>query len=67
MVLAGAGAVFVVVMLVFGAVWQRRIHELMGLDRFEMHAAHVDHPKTMKSIELFATEVAPLVREAVGS
>ena len=44
-----------------------RLHELMGLDRFEMHAAHVDHPKTMKSIELFATEVAPLVRAATGS
>ncbi len=36
--------------------------QLGGLNRFEMHASHVDHAKTMKSIELFATEVAPLVR-----
>src|SRR3712207_5863167 len=31
-VLAAAGGIFAVVMLVFGAIWQRRIHELMGLD-----------------------------------
>ncbi|WP_206340116.1 alpha/beta hydrolase [Blastococcus litoris] len=31
-VLAVAGPIFAVVMLVFGAIWQRRIHELMGLD-----------------------------------
>jgi uncharacterized membrane protein len=31
-VLAVAGPILVVVMLVFGAVWQRRIHELMGLE-----------------------------------
>jgi uncharacterized membrane protein len=31
-VLAVAGVLLGVVMLVFGAVWQRRIHELMGLD-----------------------------------
>lgn len=36
--------------------------QLGGVDRFEMHASHVDHAATMRSIELFATEVAPLVR-----
>ncbi len=36
--------------------------QLGGVDRFEMHASHVDHARTMRSIELFATEVAPLVR-----
>ena len=41
-----------------------RLHELMGIDRFELHVSHVDHALTMRSIELFATEVAPLVREA---
>ncbi len=44
-----------------------RLHELMNINRFELHASHVDHTKTMKSIELFATEVAPLVREATAS
>lgn len=43
-----------------------RLHESMGIDRFEMHVAHVDHALTMRSIELFATEVAPMVREAVA-
>jgi hypothetical protein len=44
-----------------------RLHELLGIDRFEMHAAHVDHASTMRSIELFGAEVAPLVRqELVG-
>lgn len=41
-----------------------RLHELMGIDRFELHVSHVDHALTMRSIELFATEVAPIVREA---
>lgn len=40
----------------------RLSEQLGGIDRFEMHASHVDHAKTMASIELFATEVAPLVR-----
>jgi probable LLM family oxidoreductase len=39
------------------------LHGLLGLDRFEMHVSHVDHARTMRSIELFATEVVPLVRE----
>ena len=43
-----------------------RLHELMQIDRFELHVAHVDHAKTMRSIELFGTEVAPLVRAGVG-
>ena len=44
-----------------------RLHELMQIDRFEMHVAHVDHALTMRSIELFGTEVAPLVREELGA
>ena len=44
-----------------------RLHQLMQIDRFEMHVAHVDHAKTMRSIELFGTEVAPLVREELGA
>lgn len=43
-----------------------RLRELMGIDRFEMHAAHVDHASTMRSIELFGTEVAPLVRKELA-
>ena len=35
----------------------------LGLQRFEMHAAHVGHAETMRSIELFGTQVAPLVQE----
>ena len=41
-----------------------RLKELLGITRFEMHVAHVDHARTMRSIELFGTEVAPLVRAA---
>jgi probable LLM family oxidoreductase len=44
-----------------------RLHELMQIDRFEMHVAHVDHALTMRSIELFGTEVARLVREELGA
>ena len=44
-----------------------RLHELMQIDRFELHAAHVDHVLTMRSIELFGTEVAPLVRQALAA
>jgi probable LLM family oxidoreductase len=44
-----------------------RLHQLMQIDRFEMHVAHVDHAKTMRSIELFGTEVAPLVREELAA
>src|SRR5215212_10296164 len=32
-----------------------RLHELMRIDRFEMHIAHVDHALIMRSIELFGT------------
>jgi probable LLM family oxidoreductase len=43
------------------------LHALLGIDRFEMHVAHVDHALTMRSIELFGTEVAPLVRERLAA
>jgi probable LLM family oxidoreductase len=43
------------------------LHDLLNIDRFEMHVAHVDHSKTMRSIELFATEVTPLVRERLAT
>jgi probable LLM family oxidoreductase len=43
-----------------------RLHELLGIDRFELHVSHVDHALSMRSIELFATEVAPLVRAELG-
>jgi probable LLM family oxidoreductase len=42
------------------------LHQLLRIDRFEMHVAHVDHAKTMRSIQLFGTEVAPLVRERLA-
>ena len=35
----------------------------LGLQRFEMHAPHVGHAATMRSIELFGTQVAPLLAE----
>ena len=44
-----------------------RLHSQLGLDRFEMHVSHVDHVKTMRSIELFGTEVVPLVRERLAA
>ena len=44
-----------------------RLHELMEIDRFELHVAHVDHALTMRSIELFGTEVAPLVRQELAA
>ncbi|WP_375423132.1 LLM class flavin-dependent oxidoreductase [uncultured Friedmanniella sp.] len=43
------------------------LHERLGISRFELHVSHVDHAKTMRSIELFATEVAPLVRERLAA
>ncbi len=43
-----------------------RVRELLGIDRFELHVSHVGHAATMRSIELFATEVAPLVRRSAG-
>jgi probable LLM family oxidoreductase len=39
-----------------------RLRETMGIDRFEMHTSHVGHDLTMRSIELFGKEVAPLCR-----
>jgi len=39
------------------------LHEQMNIDRFELHTSHVGHDLTMGSIELFATKVAPLVKE----
>jgi len=44
-----------------------RLHELMHIDRFELHVAHVDHARTMRSIELFGTEVARLVRDELDA
>jgi probable LLM family oxidoreductase len=43
-----------------------RLREMMNIDRFEMHTSHVGHELTMRSIELFATKVAPLVRSRSG-
>lgn len=43
------------------------LHEQLGIERFELHVSHVDHALTMRSIELFATEVAPLVRERLAA
>jgi probable LLM family oxidoreductase len=43
------------------------LHALLGIDRFEMHVSHVGHALTMRSIELFGTEVAPLVRERLAA
>ena len=40
-----------------------KLQEQMGIDRFELHTSHVGHDLTMRSIELFATKVAPLLRE----
>lgn len=43
-------------------------HEIFGHDRFlmQMSVGSVPHEKMMKSIELFATEVAPVVRKELG-
>jgi alkanesulfonate monooxygenase SsuD/methylene tetrahydromethanopterin reductase-like flavin-dependent oxidoreductase (luciferase family) len=43
-------------------------HELFGHDRYLMQMDHgaVPHEKVMHSIELFATKVAPAVREALA-
>jgi alkanesulfonate monooxygenase SsuD/methylene tetrahydromethanopterin reductase-like flavin-dependent oxidoreductase (luciferase family) len=42
-------------------------HELFGHDRFlaQMTVGPMPHERTLRSIELFATEVAPAVRERV--
>jgi probable LLM family oxidoreductase len=43
-------------------------HELFGNTRFlaQMSMGDLPHEKAMRSIELFATKVAPAVREAIG-
>ncbi len=43
-------------------------HEIFGFDRYliQMSVGSVPHEKMLRSIELFATEVAPAVRKAVG-
>lgn len=43
-------------------------HELFGFTRFMAQASvgNVPHALTMKSIELFGTKVAPVVRKAIG-
>ena len=43
-------------------------HEIFGHDRFLMQiiAGSMDHEKVMRSIELFGTRVAPVVREEVA-
>ncbi len=43
------------------------LHAGLGIQRFELHTAHVDHAATMRSIELFATEVKPLVQERLAA
>ena len=43
-----------------------RLRESMNIDRFELHTSHVGHELTMRSIELFGTEVAPAVRAEVA-
>jgi probable LLM family oxidoreductase len=39
-----------------------KLEESMGIARFELHTSHVGHDLTMRSIELFGKEVAPLCR-----
>lgn len=43
-------------------------HEIFGHDRFllQMSVGSVPHDKLLRSIELFATEVAPVVREKIN-
>jgi alkanesulfonate monooxygenase SsuD/methylene tetrahydromethanopterin reductase-like flavin-dependent oxidoreductase (luciferase family) len=44
-------------------------HELFGHERFmgQMSVGALPHDKAMRSIELFGTEVAPIVREALAA
>jgi probable LLM family oxidoreductase len=44
-------------------------HEIFGHDRFllQMSVGSVPHEKLLRSIELFAKEVAPVVREKIGT
>ncbi len=39
----------------------------LGLQRFAMHASHVGHAASMRSIELLGTRVAPLVAERLAA
>jgi alkanesulfonate monooxygenase SsuD/methylene tetrahydromethanopterin reductase-like flavin-dependent oxidoreductase (luciferase family) len=43
-------------------------HEIFGHNRFlmQMSVGSLPHKKMMKSIELFATKVAPVVRKELG-
>ena len=43
------------------------LHQLMRIDRFELHTAHVGHELTLRSIELFASEVKPLVQQRLAA
>lgn len=44
-------------------------HEIFGHDRFllQMSVGNIPHEKMMRSLELFATEVAPAVNKAISS
>ena len=44
-------------------------HEIFGHDRFllQMSVGSIPHSKMMRSLELFATKVAPAVNKAIGS
>ena len=44
-------------------------HEIFGHDRFLMQltVGSLPHRKVMRAIELFGTEVAPVVRREVGA
>jgi probable LLM family oxidoreductase len=41
-------------------------HEIFGHDRFLLYMSSLDHATTMRSIELYGTEVAPVVRAEVA-
>jgi len=41
-------------------------HEIFGHQRFLLYLSSLDHAKTMRAIELYGTEVAPVVRAEVA-
>ena len=41
-------------------------HEIFGHERFLLYLSSLDHAKTMRAIELYGTEVAPVVRAEVA-
>ena len=41
-------------------------HEIFGHDRFLLYLSSLEHAKTMRAIELYGTEVAPVVRAEVA-